>query len=177
MEGKTEVKSLRYPLWKKLMNSIMTEYYPVFEMYQALRNQLMEIITDEDLKFRPDENNPTLGYLCKEIGEVEYAYIQSFKTFRQDFSYRNVEVDLDQSVERLSTWFTQLDGELKHTVENLPEEDIQNRKIDRGGDFILAPQIQLEVYKEALLIFYGKVSVYLKALEKPFPQQWQAWIT
>jgi hypothetical protein len=158
------------------MNSIIKNYYPVFELYQALRSQLMETITDDDLNFRPDENNPTLGLLCKEIGEVEYAYIQSFKSFEQDFSYRNDEAGLDQSVDKLSAWFSRLDGELKEVINNLSEEDVQNRKIDRGGNFILSPQIQLEVYKEALLIFYGKVSVYLKALHKPIPQQWQDWI-
>jgi hypothetical protein len=39
--------------------------------------------------------------------------------------------------------------------------------IDRGGDFKLSPQGQLDAYKEALLIFYGKVDVYLKALNNP----------
>jgi IS605 OrfB family transposase len=31
-------------------------------------------------------------------------------------------------------------------------------------------------YKEALLIFYGKVSMYLKAIGKILPEQWQEWI-
>ena len=158
------------------MNSLMKDYFPVFEMYQALRNQLIDILTDEDLNFRPDEHNPTLGFLCKEIGDVQYAYIQSFKTFEQDFSYRNEEAGLDQSVEKLSMWYSRLDGELKDAIKNLSEENIQNRKIDRGGNFTLSPRIQLDVYKEALLIFYGKVSVYLKALGKPIPQQWLDWI-
>lgn len=35
------------------------------------------------------------------------------------------------------------------------------------------PTFQLEVYKEALLIFYGKASVYLKAMGKPRPPQWR----
>lgn len=158
------------------MNSIMQGYYPVFEMYQALRNQLMELLTDNDLGYQPGGQNPTLGALCREIGEAEHAYIESFKTFKQDFSYRNEEPGLAGSVEKLSTWFGELDRELKTTISGLSEEDIQNRKIDRGGDFTLPPQIQLEVYKEALLIFYGKVDVYLKALGKTLSQQWQDWI-
>jgi hypothetical protein len=32
------------------------------------------------------------------------------------------------------------------------------------------------IYREALLIFYGKASIYLKALGKTLPEQWQAWI-
>jgi hypothetical protein len=36
--------------------------------------------------------------------------------------------------------------------------------------------IQLHIYREALLSFYGKASVYLKALGKTLPEQWQSWI-
>ncbi len=158
------------------MNSIMEKYYHVFEMYQALRQQLMESLTDQDLGFRPDDGNPPLGALCREIGEVEVAYIESFKSFQQDFSYRNETPGLEHSVAQLSAWFVTLDQELKQVITDLSEEEIQNRTIDRGGGFVLPPQIQLEVYKEALLIFYGKVSVYLKALDKIPDQQWIDWI-
>ena len=33
----------------------------------------------------------TLGALCREMGEIEHSYIQSLKTFQQDWSYRNME--------------------------------------------------------------------------------------
>lgn len=158
------------------MNSIMEQYYPMFEMYQELRDHLMDTLTDEDLDYRPDEANPTLGALCREIGEVEHAYIRSFKTFELDFSYRNPEPGLESSVEKLTSWYEELDRELRTTVESLSEEEVQNRVIDRGGGFTLPPQIQLDVYKEALLIFYGKVSVYLKALGKTPSERWQQWI-
>jgi hypothetical protein len=158
------------------MNSIMTDYYPLFELYQALRHQLMALLDDDDLRFRPDERNPTLGALCREMGEVQVAYIQSFKTFKLDFSYRHDEPGLQDSVQRLAAWFEELDQELKDVVVGLSEEELNNRVIDRGPNFTLLPRIQLEVYKEALLIFYGKVSVYLKMLAKPLPEQWQQWI-
>lgn len=158
------------------MNSIMQHYYPVFQLYQALRSQLVELVSDDDLAFRPGSNHPTLGGLCREIGEVEHAYIQSFKTFKLDFSYKNEEPGLEKSVQKLSGWFRALDGELKATIEGLTEDDIQHRVVDRGGNFTLPPRIQLDVYKEALLIFYGKTSVYLKLLGKTLPEQWQDWI-
>jgi uncharacterized damage-inducible protein DinB len=157
------------------MNSIIRDYYPVFQMYQQLRDQMMAILTDEDLAFRPGGENPALGALCREIGEVERAYIESFKTFTLDFSYRNTEAGLESSVERLSAWFTALDSELRATIEGLSDNDIQNRVVDRGG-FTLPPQFQLDVYKEALLIFYGKSIVYLRAMGKPVPEQWREWL-
>jgi uncharacterized damage-inducible protein DinB len=158
------------------MNSIMQEQYPMLQQYQALRNQLMEMLSDDDLGYSPGGENRTLGALCREMGEVEHAYAQSFKTFRQDFHYRNEEEGLAGSVARLTAWFAALDEELKAALEALSEEEIQNRVIDRGGGFTLPPTIQLHVYREALLIFYGKTSVYLKAMDKVLPEQWQAWI-
>ena len=89
------------------MNSIFSDYYPVFELYQSLRAQLLDILTDADLAYRPHEQTETLVELCRDIGETEMSYI---------------------------------------------------------------------VYNEALLIFYGQVSVYLKAMGKPIPQQWQEWV-
>jgi uncharacterized damage-inducible protein DinB len=157
------------------MNSIMTDFYPTFEMYQSLRNQLMDILTDEDLAYTPGGANPPLGTLCREMGEVEHAYIQSFKTFTIDFSYRTPEPGLETSVARLTAWYTALDQELKAVVENLTEEEVQGRLVNRGS-FSLPPKIQLSVYQEALLIFYGKVLVYLRAMGKLVPQQWADWL-
>ena len=159
-----------------IMNSLMRDYYPTFEMYQAMRSQLMEILNDDDLAYQPGGENDTLGALCLEIGETETSYIQSFKTFAQDFSYRKGVPGLERSVEGLAAWFGELDRELKSTLEALSERDLRKRVVDRGGGFELPLHIQLDVYKEALLIFYGKVSVYLKAMGKERPQQWQEWI-
>jgi hypothetical protein len=159
-----------------VMNRLMRDYYPTFEMYQAMRNQLMKILKDSDLIFQPRGDNLTLGALCIEIGETEKSYIQSFRTFTLDFSYRNEERGLERSVDRMAAWYGDLDRELKSVIEAMTDEDLQDRVIDRGGDFKLPVHIQLDVYKEALLIFYGKVSVYLKMMGRARPQQWQDWI-
>jgi DinB superfamily len=158
------------------MNSIMTDYFPTFQLYQAIRDQLMETLTDSDLGYTPGGANPPLGALCREIGEVERAYIDSFKTFALDFSYRNTTPGLENSVAQLIAWYADLDAELKATIERLSQEDISSRLIDRGGDFKLPPQIQLSVYQEALLIFYGKAIVYLRASGKTPPRQMEEWL-
>jgi uncharacterized damage-inducible protein DinB len=158
------------------MNSIMTNYFPTFEMYQAIRNQLMEALTDNDLSYTPGGANPALGVLCREIGEVEHAYIDSFRTFALDFSYSNTTPGLENSVTQLVAWYADLDAELKAAISGLSEEDINGRLVDRGGDFKLLPQIQLNIYQEALLIFYGKAIVYLRAMGKTPPQQMRDWL-
>jgi hypothetical protein len=161
---------------KNLMNSILREQGQILDLTQALRNQLMDILTDQDLAYSPGGENLTLGALCREMGEVQQAYISSFQTFEQDFGYRVDDPDLECSVERLRVWFQTLDRELRAALEALSEEEIQNRLIDRGGGFIVPPVAQFHIYREALLIFYGKASVYLKALGKTRPEQWLSWI-
>jgi hypothetical protein len=158
------------------MNSIMRDYYPTFQMYQQLRDEMMAILGDADLGYSPGGENPPLGALCRENGEIERAYVESFKSFTLDFSYRNAEPGLESSIERLTAWFAALDQELRATVEGLSDEDLQNRVVNRGNGFTLPPQIQLDVYKEALLIFYGKSMVYLKAMGKPVPDHWRDWL-
>jgi len=158
------------------MNKIMRDYYPMFEEYQALRNKLMEILDDLDLSFRPSERNLTLGALCREIGEIQVAYIRSFQTFKSDFSYRYEDaITLEGSVAELKTWYTELDSKLKAVVSELSDKDIEAKEVEHGG-YNFSLQFQLNVYAEALIIFSGKVSIYLKAMSKDIPKQWQDWI-
>lgn len=151
-----------------------------FPEYQGLRIQLTELLTDPDLEFRPGGATASLGELCREIGEIEYAYIESFRTFRLDFGYHQPDSRVEHSMDALSSWYARLDGELMEVLESLSEDEIANRRIVRTDfdvdDFSPLPPVQLDIYREALLIFYGKVSVYLKVMGKPLPEQWQAWI-
>ncbi len=151
-----------------------------FDEYQALRDQLMAIIADADLGYRLGGATETLGALCREIGDIEHSYIDSFRTFRQDLGYRNPDPRMERSIEALSAWYTELDRELMAVLEDLSENDIASRRIVRSDFdadyFSPLPRSQMNTYREALLIFYGKVSIYLRAMDKPFPPQWQAWI-
>lgn len=159
------------------MNSIIKDYYPLFQNYQALRGQLMEMLTDGDLAYRvAGDTTPTLGMLCRDIGDTEYSYIQSFKTFMQDFSYHNPDPQLEHSVAALTAWYAALDRDLRAAIEALSDEDCAKRTIDRGPGFTVSPSVQIAIYNEALLIFYGKASIYLKGLRKTPSQQWQDWI-
>jgi hypothetical protein len=164
------------------MNSMVREHLPgtYFREYQGLRDQLMEILADDDLGYRAGGSNPSLGALCREIGEIEHAYAESFRTFRLDFAFRATDPNLEISVAALSAWYRMLDRELMAAIEALSEDDIESRRIVRSDfdvdDFSPLPKIQLDVYREALLIFYGKVSVYLRAMGRALPPQWQAWI-
>lgn len=156
------------------MNRFMQEKWPWIEGSHGMRSQLLDILSDADLAFSPGGQNTTLGALCRELGEIEHSYVQSLKTFQQDWSYHNMEADLVSSVARLKTWFQTLDDELKATVAALVDEDLK-KTVDRGG-FTMPVELQLDVYLQALLIFFGKATIYLKAMNKPLPQQIQEYI-
>jgi hypothetical protein len=83
-------------------------------------------------------------------------------------------------VDAVKAWYAELDRDFMAAVAALSEEDIATRRIIRGDfdeDFFSPlPKIQLDVYREALLIFYGKVSVYLRSIGRPLPGNWPDWI-
>jgi hypothetical protein len=117
-----------------------------------------------------------LGELCREIGETQRCYIDSFTTLSQDFDYRNEAPGLSESVARLKAWYAELDAELRTAISAYSDEELAEKVIDRGGGFKVPVQVQFFIYREALLIFYGKVSVYLKAMERERPEQFRHWI-
>jgi hypothetical protein len=156
--------------WRMAMNSLLEEELPGT---QDLRDHLLEMIADQDLAYKLPGANPTLGELCKEMGHIQQVYIQSFKTFTLDWGYRDSQMEATNSVASFGIWFKRLDAELVEALSGFSEDDVHNKQIDRGHGFIASPYVQFQIYREALLVFYAKASVYLKALEKPYPDQWQ----
>lgn len=110
------------------------------------------------------------------MGYIQQVYIHSFKTFRQDWEYRASKPETTNSVASLNGWYKKLDAELYKVLSELSEDDVHNKQIDRGQGFMASPYVQFQIYHEALLIFYAKASIYLKALEKQFTNQWKEWI-
>ena len=156
------------------MNRYMQEKWPWIEGTHGMRSQLIDILSDADLPFSPGGQNMTLGALLREMGETEYSYIQSLKSFKQDWSYHNTEAGLESSIARLKAWYSALDEEMKATVSDLSDEDL-TKTVDRGG-FSMPVDLQLDVYLQALLIFFGKATIYLKAMNKQLPQPIQEYI-
>lgn len=151
-----------------------------FAEYQSLRNELVDILRDDDLAFRPSPTTFTLGELCREIGEIEHSYVDALRTFRQDFGWRNPDPEVERTVGALSRWFADLDRSLLAAIEALTDDDVTNRRISRDdvdveGFSPLAAQ-ELDIYREALLIFYAKVSIYLRAMGRDLPGHWTNWI-
>lgn len=156
------------------MNSYMENKWSWIEGTNEMRNGLVATLTDADLAFSPGGQTMTLGALCREMGDIEHAYIESLKTFKQDFSYRNTEVGIETSVSKLLTWYKKLDEDLKAVASAFSEADL-TKTVERPG-FNAPIDIQLDIYLQALLIFFGKITIYLKIMNKPMDATIQAYI-
>jgi hypothetical protein len=108
------------------------------------------------------------------MGENEYAYIQSLKTLKHLWSYRHSEASLMNSIARLKAWFQTLDDEMQVAITAYFDEDV-HKPIDRGGEAVTV-EFQLDVYLQAVLIFLGKATIFLKAMNKPLPPLFQEYI-
>jgi hypothetical protein len=137
---------------------------------------LMNTLTDADLACKLPGDNPTLGELCREMGEIEHTYIQSFRMLEQDWSYRNTDPQLATSAAALTAWYKTLDAEFETVLRGFSDDDLRSKEIDRGNDIRVSAYTQFEIYREALMMFYAKACVYLKALQKPVNDRWQSWI-
>jgi uncharacterized damage-inducible protein DinB len=155
------------------VNKFAKEQWPMFEGTHKMRDGMLDTLRDTDLTFSPGGTNMTLGALCKEMGEVEHSYLESIKNLKQDWSYRNQEAGLEGSVSRLKAWMQELDAELTEVVAGMSDDDLR-KTIARG--FPVAVETQLQIYLQALLIFFGKATVFLKAMDRPLTKELQDWI-
>jgi len=157
------------------MNSYMENKWSWVEGSQGMRNGLVSTLTDADLTFSPGGQTMTLGALCREMGDIEHAYLQSLKDFKQDFNYRNTEPGIETSVTKLVAWYEKMDEDLKATVSAFSYDDLK-KIIERSGGFKVPVDMQLDIYLQAILIFFGKITVYLKIMNKPLDKTFQDYI-
>ena len=156
------------------MNRYMEEKWSWVEGSHDMRTQIIDSLSDADLAFTPGGTAMTLGALFREWGEIEHSYVQSLKTFTQDWNYRNTEPGLESSISRLKAWFEQLDTEMKNVVSAFSDDDLK-KTVDRSG-YPAPVEMQLEVYLQALLIFFGKASIYLRTMNRPLPGSLEQWV-
>jgi hypothetical protein len=146
------------------------------EPTHGLRDEVLNLLSDSDLAYSPGGTNPTFGAVIREFGEVEHAYVESFKHFTQNFDYRHPDPTIATSVERLKAWFKTLDADMKAAIDVLTDAEIDSKTIARAGGWEAPITMQLDIYLQACLIFLGKAAVYARALNKPLSKDYSDWI-
>jgi uncharacterized damage-inducible protein DinB len=152
--------------------SFATELH-FLQMTYGVPEMALGLITDEDLRYALP-GNPTLGAVFRELGEVQQSYIDSFKTLKQEWTYEHADKDVETSKEKLGAWFKHLNDAMNAAVVAFDNATLDEKKLDRGGDFMATPREQMQMFGDAVFIFTGKVSAYLRALGKA-TDQWKSY--
>lgn len=152
------------------MNRIIEEELPGIAVP---RDQLWELLADEHLAYKLPGWNPTFGELCIEMGQTQQVYSCSFLTLQHDGRVGTTLPENSTSVASFKVWFQRLDAELYGVLNGFSEAETHSKRVDRGHGFTPSLFVQFQIYREALLIFYGKASVYLKALEIEGTEEWK----
>ena len=144
--------------------------------HHSMRDHLLTLVSDADLDYKLPGQNPTLGQVLLELGDVQGVYTHSFATLTLDWTHREVPAPASITIASLRAWFDAQDDAMKRALDRFTDEELRIDRIDRGHGFIASPFVQHEIYREAVYIFYGKLSVYLKALERDAGPEWAAWV-
>lgn len=155
------------------MNSLFDEE---IRGHHSMRDHLLSLVTDADLGYKLPGANPTLGQLLVEMGDIQGVYTHSFATLTLDWSHRQLPPPSPMTVESLKAWFAAHDDAMRLALGRFTDAELRVDGIDRGHGFIASPFVQHEIYREAVYIFYGKLSCYLKALERDAGDEWAAWV-
>ena len=140
-----------------------------------LRTTMLDNLSDADLAVAVP-GNPSLGELCREMGNVERSYLEAFMTRQLVWGLqRDDSPETAASVEKLKAWFKSLDEEFTSILHSMPAADFESMQVEREGR-VLPADAFYQNYHEALLIFCGRCSVYLRMMGKPLDEQWRSWI-
>lgn len=155
------------------MNSL---YEEEIRGHHSMRDHLLTVVSDADLAYKLPGQNPSLGGVLVELGNIQGVYTHSFETFVLDWTHRQLPPPSPVTLAGLRAWFEAQDDAMETALSRFSEDELRVERIDRGHGFIASPFTQHEIYREAVYIFYGRLSVYLKALERDAGEEWAAWV-
>ncbi len=145
----------------------------IAEAFHEMRGKILSSLTDSDLSFAV-AGNPTLGELLADFASVEDSYAESFTSLKQDWTAYKPGAALS-SVAAYIAAFDATFGKLKSALSGYTMEQGKTVTVNRGGWEPTLAQ-QFDTYVQAVLIIFGKLTIYLKAMGKPLPERWTEWV-
>jgi len=155
------------------MNQIEQDFFGLLDMTHKVRDEAVATLGSTDLAFRI-EGCKSVGEVLQDLGDIETMYTRSFETMKMDFAAQAPGRENIVSGEAAVGWLHGLDGELKAALSALSDDDL-SKPIDRGG-WHMPAMAQFHTYREAVLIQFGKLDCYLRAMGKDLPEEWVAWV-
>ena len=135
------------------MNSEIQRFWEISRMYTPLRDSLMALLNDEQLRITPGARQP---HTWRPLPPNRWNRISLYPIIR------NLQVRFQLSQQRLQhpqrrrqslkAWYQQLDKQLEAALQSISDEDVATKQVNRGGFKVPLP-INLDLFREALLIF------------------------
>ncbi|MCU0476910.1 MAG: hypothetical protein MUC99_12530 [Anaerolineae bacterium] len=145
----------------------------IAEAFHDMRAKLVGSLTEADLVYALP-NNPTLGEQLADFLGIEAFYAQSFASLEQDWkAYQR-----PAALQTPADYLTAFDGsfaKLKTALSAYRPDQGQAVTVKRG-DWEPTLVQQFDTYAQAVLIVFGKLDIYIKALGKPLPERWADWV-
>lgn len=158
------------------MNRLTEQRTHLIDLTHTLRDTVFGEMTDADLDFSPGGAALTLRRLLLEQAEIQAAYAQSFRSLKLKFDVAAPEEV--QTTAQIQAWFAELDAELFSALDHLSNADLSRPHDPRGQ---MSPRYTVETsfhtYRESVLIFAAKASVYLRALGREVPQLMKSFVS
>jgi hypothetical protein len=154
------------------MNKILMQQANLIDLTHNLRTEILGAVTEADLNTKLGGQSHSLRELILEQGTIQMAYIECFRSFELRFDHAAPEGV--QSLEEIKTWFAELDSGLIAALGALSDDELK-RGVPRG-QYTLPAEIVFYTYRESVMIFAAKASVYVRALNHALPGQVKSWI-
>ena len=100
--------------------------------HHSMRDHLLTVVSDRDLAYRLPGENPTLGELLVQMGEIQGVYAHSFETLNLDWTYRQLAPPAAMTIDSLQAWFGAQDDAMSKALSRFTEDELHVDQIDRG---------------------------------------------
>lgn len=137
---------------------------------RSLTLDLLEEMTESDLLFLP---GPQLGAFWKQfrhVGRVQECYIDALSTGKIDFSPEGKSYDQGPSKEWLQAYLKRLDDSLFALLDDIDWE----AEMDWFGEKVKIFEHLMRLVTHETL-HHGQWIVYMRLMNKPFPDSWIVW--
>ncbi len=137
---------------------------------RGLTRDLLDEMSDSDLLFLP---GPQLGAFWKQfrhVGRVQECYIDALSTGKIDFSPEGKSYDQGPSKKWLIEYLNRLDKTLFELIEALDWE----AEMDWFGEDVRIFEHMMRMVTHETL-HHGQWVVYMRLMNKAFPDSWMVW--
>ena len=145
------------------MNRLMKRYPELMELNQKLRRDVLDAISDEDLGHTLGGDTLSLAELPLQQNRWKDDYVQAWSTL--ELRHGSQSAPEQQTVVGFKLWFGSIEQDIRTTLEAMSDEEL-SRPVKRGT-YSLPLEITACTYRESLIIFAGKASLYLHSLGGP----------